>query len=106
MPIPEISREYLLVVLRGEPAQTYFNETTRTLAQPTLNVGLIEQTPIPLPPLAEQYRIVAKVDELMALCDRLEASLATGDVTRRRLLDALLHEALAPVNDREMEAAE
>ena len=36
----------------------------------------------------------AKVDELMALCDRLEASLATGDETRRHFLDALLHEAL------------
>ncbi len=53
----------------------------------------------PLPPLAEQRRIVAKVDELMVLCDRLEASLATGDDTRRRLLDALLAEALAPADD-------
>ncbi len=51
---------------------------------------------VPLPPLAEQHRIVARVDELMALCDRLETSLSTGDDTRRRLLDALLHEALAP----------
>ena len=50
----------------------------------------------PLPPLPEQHRIVAKVDELMSLCDRLEASLSTADRTRRRLLDALLHEALAP----------
>ncbi len=50
---------------------------------------------VPLPPLAEQHRIVAKVDALMALCDRLEAALATADTTRQRLLEALLHEALA-----------
>ena len=50
----------------------------------------------PLPPLAEQHRIVAKVDDLLALCDRLEASLATGDNTRCRLLGAFLTEALEP----------
>ena len=61
---------------------------------------------IPLPPLAEQHRIVAKVDALMALCDRLEASLTATAATRRRLLDALLAEALAPVDARELEAAE
>jgi type I restriction enzyme S subunit len=59
-----------------------------------------------LPPLAEQHRIVAKVDSLMALCDRLEVSLTTAAATRRRLLDALLADALAPAEDREMEAAE
>ena len=59
-----------------------------------------------LPPLAEQRRIVAKVDELMALCDRLEASLTATAATRRRLLDALLAEALAPAEAVEMEAAE
>ena len=56
----------------------------------------ILQTSISPPPLAEQHRIVAKVDELMALCDRLEASLATGNDTKQRLLNALLHEALEP----------
>jgi type I restriction enzyme S subunit len=62
--------------------------------------------PIPLPPLAEQHRIVAKVDELMALCDRLEASLTTSNQTRTRLLEATLAEALAPASISEMEAAE
>jgi type I restriction enzyme S subunit len=52
--------------------------------------------PIPLPPLAEQHRIVVKVDELMALCDQLEAHLTTTEADSRRLLEAVLHEALAP----------
>jgi hypothetical protein len=47
-------------------------------------------------PLAEQHRIVAKADELMALCDRLEAQLITTHIDSRRLLEAVLHEALAP----------
>ena len=54
----------------------------------------MDRIPVALPPFAEQHRIVAKVDELMALCDRLEANLAIRDDTRCRLLDALLHEAL------------
>ncbi len=66
----------------------------------------VDEFVVPLPPLAEQDRIVAKVDALMALCDRLEASLTATAATRRRLLDALLAEALAPVDVREMEAAE
>jgi type I restriction enzyme S subunit len=71
-----------------------------------LNLGDLYTVALPLPPLAEQHRIVAKVDALMALCDRLEASLTATAATRRRLLDALLAEALAPAEDREMEAAE
>ncbi len=104
-PIDLLDRDYVLLFLRSDRAQDYFEEATRTLAQPTLNVGLIETLPVPLPPLAEQHRIVAKVDALMALCDRLEAALATADTTRARLLEALLHEALEPADD-VLEAAE
>lgn len=50
----------------------------------------------PLPPLGEQHRIVAKVDELMALCDRLKAQLTTTQTESRHLLEAVLHEALNP----------
>jgi type I restriction enzyme S subunit len=75
-------------------------------AIPNLSVEQINETVVPIPPVAEQHRIVAKVDELMALCDRLEASLTTGDDTRSRLLDALLAEALSPVLTIDREAAE
>ena len=59
-----------------------------------LNQSRAIDIPIMLPPLAEQHRIVAKVDELMDLCDRLEAHLLTTEDTRVGLLDAVLHEAL------------
>ena len=51
---------------------------------------------IPLPPIAEQGRIVASVDGLMALCDRLETSLGIANTGRQRLLDSLVRDALVP----------
>ena len=65
-------------------------------AQKNINLEILTSVLIPLPPLAEQRRIVARVDELMTLCDRLGESLAVGNDTRRCLLDALLAKALAP----------
>lgn len=65
-----------------------------TAGQKTINQGHIGSLLVPLVPLAEQHRIVAKVDELMALCDRLEAQLTTTQSESRRLLEAVLNEAL------------
>jgi type I restriction enzyme S subunit len=50
----------------------------------------MERIAVPLPPLAEQARIVAKVDELMALCDRLEADQADAEAAHAQLVQALL----------------
>ncbi|MDZ4150564.1 restriction endonuclease subunit S, partial [Methylicorpusculum sp.] len=61
---------------------------------PIISKGKWEILPVPIPPLPEQHRIVAKVDELMALCDQLEAQLTRTAADSRRLLEALLHEAL------------
>ena len=44
----------------------------------------------------DQSRIVAKVDKLMDICDQMEAQLTTTQTDSRRLLEAVLHEALAP----------
>ncbi len=56
----------------------------------------MEKLQVPVPPLPEQKRIVAKVNELMALCDQLEKQLTDIQTVRRRLLEAVLHEALNP----------
>ncbi len=55
-----------------------------------LQKSALETLEIPIPPLAEQHRIVAKVDELMALCDRLEAQQADAESAHVQLVQALL----------------
>ena len=59
----------------------------------------MDRIPVPLPPLAEQHRIVARVDELMVLCNRLESSLAAADTTRHHFLESLLQDVLEPAAD-------
>ena len=54
--------------------------------------------PIPIPPLAEQYRIVAKVNELMTLCDSLETQLTTAQTGTSRLLESVLHHSLIDIH--------
>jgi len=99
----------LLVNNYADYARSYYAVSATGVSASMKNVsrGVILSLPVPLPPLAEQQRIVAKVDALMALCDRLEAALATADTNRAKLLEALLHEALSGSQDgAEMQAAE
>jgi len=96
---------FAFLLLKSAYFQDHLAGATRS-AQAGFNKGDLAAVNFPLPPLGEQRRISAKMDELTALCDRLEASLTATAATSRRLLDALLAEALAPAEDREMEAAE
>ncbi len=101
-----LSLPYVHLALVSPGARTYFSTkaTGTQETMPKINQQTLLNAPVPLPPLAEQHRIVAKVDELMALCDRLEANLARGDETRGRLVDTLLHEALEPATGGEVTA--
>ena len=65
-------------------------------AQKNINLEILNAVLIPLPPFAEQHRIVAKIDELMALCDQLETQLTTTQTDSRRLLEAVLEATLTP----------
>jgi len=50
---------------------------------------------IPIPPLSEANRIVAKVDQLMALCNELEAGLVQAQTEGGKLMEAVVHHVLA-----------
>jgi type I restriction enzyme S subunit len=61
-------------------------------SMPKINQTTLKSLPIPIPPLAEQRRIVAKVSELMALVDDLEKQLAASRAAAEKLLTALVAE--------------
>ncbi len=84
------------IVLRSPFMVTRVEEEMRGQAYPAINDSDFARLPFPLPPLPEQHRIVAKVNELMALCDRLEAARADREATRDRLATASLASLNAP----------
>jgi type I restriction enzyme S subunit len=86
--------DYLALALKSSDFQRLAWSKAGIGTLPIISKGKWEVLPIPLPPLAEQHRIVAKVDELMALCDQLEQQLSQADQQRRRFLEAVLAEAL------------
>ncbi|MCO5186675.1 MAG: restriction endonuclease subunit S, partial [Anaerolineae bacterium] len=77
---------YSLSPLVGSEIEKYINKTT----QPNVGVRSIKHFMLPLPPFKEQTRIVAKVDELLALCDQVAAGLVSAEAARTQLLDAVL----------------
>jgi type I restriction enzyme S subunit len=81
-----ILNPYLRSVLNQTSYDGFVSGTTR----PKLTQGKMVQLPVPVPPLAEQKRIVARVDELMALLDRLEAAHSTREATRAAVRDSAL----------------
>lgn len=78
--------EYLCWLLKG----TNLKENENATAQPVISGRKVYPIVVGLPPLAEQHRIVAKVDELMALCDLLETQQADAASAHAQLVQALL----------------
>lgn len=81
---------FLANALKSPIVQSQIVDKSRTTAQSNLFLGKINEILIPIPPLAEQHRIVAKVDQLMALCDRLEDAIATAQAKQTDLLNAVM----------------
>jgi len=85
-----VNRLWLEKSLSANFSQSQFLEKTNQLAQPKLALHRILSSVVALPPLAEQHRIVVKVDELMALCDQLEQQTEDSITAHQTLVETLL----------------
>ncbi|RZB34825.1 MAG: type I restriction enzyme, S subunit [Desulfobacteraceae bacterium Eth-SRB1] len=88
-------KRFLRYSLSSAFIQNQFLFKANQMAQPKLAIKRIETTIFPLPPLAEQKRIVAKVDQLMQLCDQLDACQEKASTKYTSLNDAALEKLLS-----------
>jgi len=91
-PSERLDTRYLYYTLM--PFTLRLRGASRGSAQGVIGKQELNAVKILLPPLAEQRRIVAKVEELLALCDELEARLTAAQTSAAALLDATLHQIL------------
>ena len=90
-PCSGISSMFLFYFLRSNVFIDYVNSKMTGIAYPAINDSNFFSGPIPIPPSSEQHRIVAKVDQLMSLCDELEARQEKQKATHVRLNKSVLH---------------
>jgi type I restriction enzyme S subunit len=88
-PSKNIDLRYLFWTLKSPLTFEQSQKSCTGIAQPTVSLGSLRNFVIPLPPLAEQHRIVAKIDALMALCDELEARLKERARVQGRLAEVV-----------------
>jgi type I restriction enzyme, S subunit len=90
--LPEyVYSRYLYFALNTVSVRNQIEQPIRsTSGVKNINSTEIANISIPFPPLAEQRRIVEKIDRLMGMCDRLEESIESGKGKQTDLLNALM----------------
>ena len=91
-----IVEEYVIYYLMSEVGQKEIFKYLKATAQPNLSMNTIREIQIPIPPINEQRRIVAKVDELMQLCDKLENENNNAQQSSSELLQSIMQKYYTP----------
>ena len=87
----EVASSYIDILIRSEITQQVIRDAKNS-TNDNISMGDIKSFAVPVPPIAEQHRIVAKVNQLMALVDEMETQLDASRSTATNLLQALVAE--------------
>ncbi|ETA67810.1 restriction endonuclease S subunit [Methanolobus tindarius DSM 2278] len=90
-PYSGLLNKYLHYYLRSQHFVNYVESQMMGMAYPAINDTKLYKGLVPLPPLEEQKRIVAKVDELMAICDELETRISKAQENSEKLTNAVVN---------------
>lgn len=90
----EFSKEYLKLVFDSPYFLNYAMRAVSGTTIMNLSLSSMNNFLIPMPPIAEQSRIIQKVNELDTICRGLKLHLNTSSVFQRKLADALVEQAL------------
>ncbi|ETK24093.1 restriction endonuclease subunit S [Pseudomonas sp. FH1] len=91
----EVSRAYILTLFKCNSVRAYLAGAAVGTTMVNLNHGILLKMPTAVPPLAEQHRIVAKLDQLIGLCGQLKARLNKARQLKLQLTSTLVEHALA-----------
>jgi type I restriction enzyme S subunit len=91
-----ISERFISFCLNAGATAEYLDKAKSGMAESQMNISQdkLRLAPIPLCPIKEQHRIVAKVDELMTLCDTLKTRLVEARANQVQLADAVVAQAI------------
>jgi type I restriction enzyme S subunit len=96
-----IDSEFLLRYMLSETFLRMAVKADTRVAMPKINQSELNKTLVPVPPLPEQKRIVAKVNQLMTFCDELEVKLRQAEADSQKLMNAAVQHVLDTISKKE-----
>ena len=90
-----LDTNFLALQLLSKPFQLILSINGTGMTAKGIKASKLKKLPITIPPVTEQRSIVAKVDELMALCDALKVKLKSAQSTQLNLADTLVEKAIS-----------